>query len=532
MNRFRVHEGDGNGHGMETVSLFAEPGDRGLAVPSDPALDSAVPFFPESARVHLLNRLLYLLEYSDQILLVAGPAGSGKTTLLRQLDAQAGRSWQLCRLTAEQRFGADELLQQIAAGFGAAELRDAGAVLQGRLVEHLQRLLRQGLNPVVVIDAAERLAPSALADVLDLSRRAVADTGRRLHVLLAGEATSEIALAEASAAVDGIIYRRFDMSPFAEEDLADYVAHVLRAWGREDRGADIAVQLSRLQRRTGGWPGRVDEALRQLLETREDTGANMFTAWLSRLARRGAGLRVSGRMRSLGWVLLALGLLAVLGLQREINTIVESADEQADEVAEGGQSIALDVPPPQGSTAIASVTEAADASQAAGTGEGEPSAVAVPSAAEETTEPPVLAPAEEPAPQAIAAPAPAAEIKAPPRPAVKAPEPSKSVPIIAGIQRESWLLEQKSSDYTLQLMSVRRESSLVDFIRRHPESRRLAYYRVRRGDTDWYNLVYEIYPDTASAQQARAQLPPDLAKLGPMVRSLGTVKSDIQAAAR
>jgi DamX protein len=117
------------------------------------------------------------------------------------------------------------------------------------------------------------------------------------------------------------------------------------------------------------------------------------------------------------------------------------------------------------------------------------------------------------------------------KPAAAASKPSKVVPkqVSGGFLREQWLLRQKPSSYTIQLVGLQDEKGIAKFIRRHSLTGPIAYYRTQRSGKPWYPVLYGVYPTRGRASAARSNLPESVVKTGPWVRSLNAVQKDIRA---
>ncbi|VAW74991.1 hypothetical protein MNBD_GAMMA15-2243 [hydrothermal vent metagenome] len=94
--------------------------------------------------------------------------------------------------------------------------------------------------------------------------------------------------------------------------------------------------------------------------------------------------------------------------------------------------------------------------------------------------------------------------------------------------REDWLIKQQPTDFTLQLLGSREQSSIATYVKRHAlDPAKTAYYRGRYRDADWYVLLYGIYPDKTTALAARSTLPAKVQKGKPWSRSLKSVQDSI-----
>ena len=102
------------------------------------------------------------------------------------------------------------------------------------------------------------------------------------------------------------------------------------------------------------------------------------------------------------------------------------------------------------------------------------------------------------------------------------------------IRREAWLLAQNPAAYTIQLLGVRNEKSLLEFVAGHrlDRSGQAAYYRSRFKGGVWYPLVYGAYPTVDQARQAVAELPEAIRDMSPWIRKMSAVHAEIRKAAK
>jgi DamX protein len=132
--------------------------------------------------------------------------------------------------------------------------------------------------------------------------------------------------------------------------------------------------------------------------------------------------------------------------------------------------------------------------------------------------------------------------KATPPPVVQArvkPPPIKPVTSHKGavkntIYRESWLLDQNTSFFTLQVLGVRNEESLLEFVKVHKllQSQNVAYYQTVYKGKRWYPLLYGVYPTKSAAAEAIKELPEKVQKSIPWIRQLSAIQKEVRVAAK
>ena len=95
------------------------------------------------------------------------------------------------------------------------------------------------------------------------------------------------------------------------------------------------------------------------------------------------------------------------------------------------------------------------------------------------------------------------------------------------LRREKWLLSQKPTHYTLQLLGVRKKESLTSFIGKH-KVQNFAYFHTFFKNKDWYPLLYGIYPTFKDATRAIKKLPKEFQAFSPWVRQMSSVHRAIK----
>jgi DamX protein len=123
-----------------------------------------------------------------------------------------------------------------------------------------------------------------------------------------------------------------------------------------------------------------------------------------------------------------------------------------------------------------------------------------------------------------------AEVKPPP---IKPVTPQKGA-IKNTIYRESWLLDQDTSFYTLQVLGVRNEESLLNFIKVNKllQNQNVAYYQTVYKGKQWYPLLYGVYPTKSAAADAVKELPEKVQKSIPWIRKISEIQKEVKAEAK
>ncbi len=514
-------------------------------------------FYAEPRRTQRLDILLHLTQFSDELLLVIGPAGSGKSTLLQQFAARALTSWRVARIEAGEGLDLRDLIEQLHQQFDLG----VGGATHAELLEHLQHhldgLLRNAQQGVLLVDDAHRLSIGALQRLLSLAAERSYTDRPLLRVILFGEHELQEKLAHPQlAAFADLPQRVIDLPPFDEEQTAHYVLHRLSS-ARFAAGEPFTeAALHKLYRQSGGWPGKINALARQkLLDSLPKPEGPPDLPGISD--------RDLYRPRRL----LALGatLLGVFGL---FLWTLFAPSSDGDGQAARQQTLTL---PPQAATAPAKAVRPQETPQPRALGEGqtaphERSGVTGQSeavldqpataATEVATGPVAAAEAKRPLPTPPASPAkptaaPITDVTPPPArdlptAAAEPPEEAGKPPVTPATaeassrqtdtlpdwlppRRNAWLLARDPQHYTLQLVAGEHLETLQRFLREHSlDADRLAVYQTTRQGRPWYALVYGEYADKAQAQATRQSLPRSLRRLKPWIRDFGSIQHQLR----
>ncbi|MDQ7074369.1 MAG: SPOR domain-containing protein [Gammaproteobacteria bacterium] len=94
---------------------------------------------------------------------------------------------------------------------------------------------------------------------------------------------------------------------------------------------------------------------------------------------------------------------------------------------------------------------------------------------------------------------------------------------------KAWLLSQKDSRYSMQILAVRSKQELLQEIKEsNLELKTLSYYPIIRNGHVWYALLYGLFDNRAEAQHALKKLPKHIRQNKPWLRSLRAIKKAIQ----
>jgi septal ring-binding cell division protein DamX len=95
------------------------------------------------------------------------------------------------------------------------------------------------------------------------------------------------------------------------------------------------------------------------------------------------------------------------------------------------------------------------------------------------------------------------------------------------VKDQGWIAQQDPQHYSIQLVGVYRERSLINFVNRHGEhltDHPMAFNISEYRGQDWYNLVYGSFASFSEAQQVLESLPDSIQRNAPWVRQMGSIQ--------
>ncbi len=512
-----------------------------------------------------LDLLRHLVENSEMIPLVKGPAEAGKSTLIRELFQNASDVWRTALFIASPALQPEQFFHSLAEAYS---VREGESYLVDALLRRFENLSLDGTLPVVVIDDAHLLPEATLAIILEMHARAPKEAR---FLLFAEPAIENILSPLRSRNLNLQPLQELEMPRLTRDQIRHYVERLLQARNGAEAPALSAAQLERICKESDGLPGRVTRLV-------DEIGASRLNSWLKKVS--------PVQMAGLALAVVLVSMLLIF--QDSINALFGGAEDEQPvaESVEPGREIPLQLPPPvpepvlapepepepqevvqpqpgetpapeptlepvepaESSEAVAEeaaeeygplpVLEAAPpepvAEEAAPTAETTEAGTESQESPPQTAEPP-SPPAPAPKPEEPVKPAPAAEetpvaekpLEAPkPAPVKKpAPRPADS----GGIKSEAWLLLQNPSSYTLQLAGMQDQAGVPRMVELYKLPGPFAYYRTTRNGTPWYPVLYGLYPNHKAAQAARDKLAASHGLKGAWVRGIGSIQREIRA---
>ncbi len=97
-----------------------------------------------------------------------------------------------------------------------------------------------------------------------------------------------------------------------------------------------------------------------------------------------------------------------------------------------------------------------------------------------------------------------------------------------GVHDASWLLQQDSQNWTMQLLGARDPKTLLKFAQVNHLSSNATWYKTWLKSSPYYVMIYGSYISRDAARDAIAGLPPKLRSLKPWVKSIAAVQKTLK----
>jgi TPR repeat protein len=94
---------------------------------------------------------------------------------------------------------------------------------------------------------------------------------------------------------------------------------------------------------------------------------------------------------------------------------------------------------------------------------------------------------------------------------------------------DTWLMAQKATDYTLQLLATHDEKLMREYLGKYQFTEPVAYFAFQRDGKQWFAAVYGSYAEKSQAQNAIASLPGGASKNPPWIRQFGGIHKLIKS---
>ena len=470
-----------------------------------------------------------LVQGKDLFVLVIGEPGSGKTTLLNRYLASTDMKWKSARILADLETASTQSAKpQAQGGYPAYVLQDAA-------------------NPIVIVDDAHRL-PQKEFEFLIHEALVAGRPNKIKRLVLFGDSELYTAVTNLAATLSAQpAVSKISLPGLTVEQTADYLQHRLAVGGYSGDTPFTASVIKDIHQASGGYPGQIIEITHQWLNekySRKKEGHHM-------LQKRSATPRRMVTWIAAAVIIISLGALWLFS-DRKPSTSKAPAQQLAKtvfrkKIVPDRKSAAQIVSKKIGAVNLPEIPPAAIKTQKTPepktTSEPPAPIITAPPEKEDPLAPePTITAAQETdsQPQTESQPAtkPTQKTDSQPKtqlqPAIT-PTPKTAVPVMPKtaareVHREKWLLSQDAASYTIQIIGVSYEKSMLDFINKNQllNQNEIAYYKSTFRGHPWYEALYGIYPTQQEALRVANKLPANIRQAGPWIRKLSEVQQEIE----
>lgn len=276
----------------------------------------------DAERAQRLNLLQHMTQYSNLLLIVQGERGMGKTSLLTRFITHKADNWYICDVTANTMMDADQLLFQVAQGFGLHQLPQDSGELQEMLYARIAALHRNDQIPILVIDDAHEMPKDVLLVIFHLADTQVDNAHLLRIILFADPQIEKILNAKDVHSLRERVTHTMEIPPLDEETTAEYLKHRMAVAGFNGGSPFPPKMVKRIYKASDGNPERINKLAHEILDKgdfeREEVEDIMVTTQQPRRQFK------SGVWLGIAVVLIALGLV----FQHRISRLFEDKSEQ------------------------------------------------------------------------------------------------------------------------------------------------------------------------------------------------------------
>ncbi len=497
--------------------------------------DYSFPLFTAAGRRQVLDQLLHLCQFSNQLLVITGESGVGKTRIAHALADSLEENDHLCFLAMSPGQTLEQLLRAIAESFNLDIVETAPVE---KLIQEIEKFIElHALNQdaesdglvLLIIDNAEHLDAQCVAAI-----GALLDNKPQpypLHVVLVGEPVLVSRLNDIES--EHLQISDFHLPAFTLSETVDYLNFrmemadylgpeifteaMVDPWWRQAHG-----QLSLIHE------SAQDKLLQSVLpqsETKRLTFpifhivaisaviavAGVFYLYLDKQPEKNTEVVSIPKINSQSSVVVTAKSQAVADTQVPVEPILQSLpDVSVDQLPAENFPITNEVVSSVASSAIPQPVvdvqdiKMAEVKEPVTTTESSTSVMANNTIESNPTSTADVTRLTEPKPRMATSPS--GDLTA----------------------NEQEILSWSSSEYTIQILGVSNLKSAQDFVNSQSNRSELLIFETRRAGKKWYVVITGHYASNAEARTAAARLPAKQRESGPWPRQIKVIQQEIR----
>jgi general secretion pathway protein A len=185
-------------------------------------------FYSSKGHSRAMSYLEYGVHQGEGFIVITGEIGAGKTTLVRNLFRKLENLNLVAAQLVSTQLDADDMLQIVAAAFGADEPGASKATLLKKLEAFLLSVHRQGKRALLVVDEAQNLTPKAVEELRMLSNFQAGERSLLQSFLLGQPEFRYTLQSEGMQQLRQRVMAAYHLGPMDSTETRAYIEHRLK----------------------------------------------------------------------------------------------------------------------------------------------------------------------------------------------------------------------------------------------------------------------------------------------------------------
>ncbi len=219
-------------------------------------------YYPLPQWQQLLQALKQLSNSNQPLMVLTGVLGSGKSTLVAQYMAQGDHQLPVCLIRGHIALRVSNVLEQIDEAFKLSNAHKNQEDLNSVSLLQLQNATQRGM---IIVDDAHRMPLETLSALIQLAADQ-ASSYQKFYFVIVGETQLQNRVQNLLDILSVTLKPGFfELKPLALEETKSYLCHRLAKAGLSGNIPFTEAMINRIQRLSGGVPGRINRVARQVL---------------------------------------------------------------------------------------------------------------------------------------------------------------------------------------------------------------------------------------------------------------------------